>query len=40
MTFTSVLRDSDIEKYFYDFLRDRGIEVNVESNEVNEKINK
>lgn len=35
-TFTSVLRDSDIEKYFYDFLRNRGIEVQIESNEVNE----
>ncbi|MBR3512022.1 MAG: hypothetical protein IKN74_03590 [Clostridia bacterium] len=35
-TFTSILRDSDIEKYFYDFLRNRGIEVQIESNEVNE----
>ena len=33
-TFTSVLKDNNIEKTFYDFLTKRGIKVEIESNGV------
>ena len=33
-TFTSILNNNNIEKAFYEFLKDRGIEVNIESNGV------
>ena len=33
-TFTSILNNNRIEKAFYDFLRNKGIEVNIESNGV------
>ena len=37
-TFTSILRDNDIEKHFYNFLISKDIGVKVESNGVNEPI--
>ena len=33
-TFTSLLKDNKIEKAFYNFLKDEGIEVKIESNGV------
>ena len=33
-TFTSILKDNNIEKAFYDFLRNQGIKVEIESNGV------
>ena len=33
-TFTSILKNTDIEKYFYDFLHNHGIKVEIESNGV------
>lgn len=33
-TFTSILNDNNIEKAFYNFLKDKGINVNIESNGV------
>ena len=33
-TFTSILDDNGIEKCFYEFLKDKGIEVKIESNGV------
>ena len=33
-TFTSILNDNNIEKYFYEFLKSKGIKVNIESNGV------
>ena len=33
-TFTSILNNNKIEKAFYEFLRNKGIEVNIESNGV------
>ena len=33
-TFTSILNDNKIEKAFYEFLKNRGIDVRIESNGV------
>ncbi|MBQ2019194.1 MAG: hypothetical protein II209_07055 [Alistipes sp.] len=33
-TFTSILDDNKIEKYFYSFLKEKGIDVKIESNGV------
>ena len=33
-TFTSILKDNRIEKRFYQFLKDKGIKVKIESNGV------
>ena len=33
-TFTSILNDNKIEKAFYNFLKERGISVSIESNGV------
>ena len=33
-TFTSILQDNKIEKAFYKFLKDKGIQVQIESNGV------
>ena len=33
-TFTSILQDNKIEKSFYEFLKDKGIKINIESNGV------
>ena len=33
-TFTSVLNDNSIEKFFYDFLKEQNVKVEVESNQV------
>ena len=33
-TFTSILKDNNIEKGFYKFLKDKGIKVEIESNGV------
>ena len=37
-TFTSVLNDNSIEKYFYNFLRSQNVKVEVESNEILDSI--
>ena len=37
-TFTSVLNDNSIEKYFYNFLKSQKVKVSVESNEVLDSI--
>ncbi len=39
-TFTSILKDNSIEKRFYQFLRERGIDVTIESNGVLDDISK
>lgn len=39
-TFTSILKDNNIEKRFYQFLRERGIDVTIESNGVLDDISK
>ncbi len=37
-TFTSVLNDNSIEKYFYNFLKDQNVKVQIESNQVLDSI--
>lgn len=37
-TFTSILNDNSIEKYFYDFLKSQNIQIEIESNEVLDSI--
>ena len=37
-TFTSILNDNNIEKYFYNFLKSRNINIKVESNEILDSI--
>ena len=39
-TFTSILKDNSIEKRFYKFLKEKGIEVKIESNGVLDDISK
>ena len=39
-TFTSILKDSSIEKYFYEFIKNKGIDIKIESNEVLDVISK
>ena len=39
-TFTSILKDNSIEKRFYQFLQERGIDVTIESNGVLDDISK
>ena len=39
-TFTSILKDNGIEKKFYEFLREKNISVQIESNEVLDDISK
>ena len=39
-TFTSILKDNNIEKRFYQFLQERGIDVTIESNGVLDDISK
>ena len=39
-TFTSILQDNKIEKAFYEFLKDKGIKVEIESNEVLDDISR
>ena len=39
-TFTSILKDNNIEKCFYNFLKDRKIKVEIESNGVLDDISK
>ena len=39
-TFTSILKDNNIEKGFYKFLKDKGIKVEIESNGVLDDISK
>ncbi len=37
-TFTSILNDNDIERFFYNFLRSQNVKVEVESNEILDSI--
>ena len=37
-TFTSILNDNSIEKYFYDFLKSQNVKVEVESNQILDSI--
>ena len=37
-TFTSILNDNDIEKYFYNFLKSQNVQVEVESNQILDSI--
>lgn len=39
-TFTSILRDNEIEKFFYEFIKNHGIEIQIESNGVLNDISK
>ena len=39
-TFTSILNDNNIEKEFYNFLKEKGINVEIESNGVLDDISK
>ena len=39
-TFTSILKDNSIEKYFYEFLKTKKINVEIESNGVLDDISK
>ena len=39
-TFTSILKDNSIEKGFYNFLKEKGINVEIESNGVLDDISK
>ena len=37
-TFTSILNDNSIEKFFYNFLKERAIKIEIESNEILDSI--
>ena len=39
-TFTSILNDNSIEKYFYNFLKSEQVRVEVESNQILDLIEK
>ena len=39
-TFTSILKDTSIEKCFYEFIKEKGIDIKIESNEVLDVISK
>ena len=39
-TFTSILQDNQIEKRFYEFLKEKGIQIEIESNGVLDDISR
>ena len=39
-TFTSILQDNKVEKRFYEFLREQGIKIQIESNGVLDDISR